>query len=87
MRATAASGTPGVLIIRPEHLEITTAEDATIQGRVIDSVYAGSETRLLVALPSGTVVTVRRAVMPAGLRVGDTIGLSWAPHHCNFLEA
>ena len=87
MRATVASGAPGVLIIRPEHLEITTAEDATIQGRVIDSVYAGSETRLLVALASGTVVTVRRAVIPAGLRVGDSIGLSWAQHHCNFLEA
>ncbi len=87
MRAAAAPGTPGVLIIRPEHLEITTPADATIQGRVIDSVYAGSETRLLVALASGTVVTVRRAVIPVGLRVGDTIGLSWAQHHCNFLEA
>jgi len=86
MRARAAASVSGVLVVRPEHMEITADDHATIHGRVIESVYAGSETRLLVALASGTVVTVRRAVVPAGLRVGDTIGLSWSQHHSNFLE-
>jgi putative spermidine/putrescine transport system ATP-binding protein len=87
MRARAAASPSGVLIIRPEHMEITTSDQAQVHGRVIESVYAGSETRLLVALASGTVVTVRRAVVPAGLRVGDSIGLRWSQQHSNFLEA
>ena len=45
------------------------------------------ETRLLVALASGTVVTLRCSAIPAGLGVGDRIGLSWSQQHCNFLEA
>jgi hypothetical protein len=32
-------------------------------------------------------VTIRRSAAPPGLRVGDTIGLSWSQQHCNFLEA
>jgi len=87
MRERASSGGVGILVIRPEHMEITTAEHAHVHGKVIESVYAGSETRLLVALASGTVVTVRRSIVPAGLRVGDSIGLSWSLQHSNFLEA
>jgi putative spermidine/putrescine transport system ATP-binding protein len=87
MRDRAAAGAPGMLVIRPEHMDIATPEHAFVHGRVIESVYAGSETRLLVALASGTVVTIRRSAAPPGLRVGDTIGLSWSQQHCNFLEA
>jgi len=87
MRDRATTGAPGMLVIRPEHMDIATTEQAFVHGRVIESVYAGSETRLLVALASGTVVTVRRSAAPPGLRVGDTIGLSWSQQHSNFLEA
>jgi putative spermidine/putrescine transport system ATP-binding protein len=87
MRDVAASSRSGVLVIRPEHMEIAAAGQAYVHGRVIESVYAGSETRLLVELASGTVVTVRRSAAPVGLRVGDSIGLSWSQQHCNFLEA
>ncbi len=87
MRELAASSGSGMLIIRPEHMEIVTTEQAFVHGRVIESVYAGSETRLLVQLASGTVVTVRRSTAPAALQVGDSIGLSWSQQHSNFLEA
>jgi putative spermidine/putrescine transport system ATP-binding protein len=87
MRERAVGGRSGVLVIRPEHMEVATTEHANIHGTLIESVYAGSETRLLVALASGTVVTVRRATAPVDLRVGDSIGLSWAQQHAIFLEA
>jgi putative spermidine/putrescine transport system ATP-binding protein len=84
---SAAAGQSGALAVRPEHVEIVAPDGALTRGRVIETVYAGSETRILVALQSGAVMTVRRAVVPAGMQLGDIIGLDWAPRHSIFLES
>jgi putative spermidine/putrescine transport system ATP-binding protein len=44
---------------------------------VVETVYAGAETRLLVALPSSTVLTVRHTGAQPSPDVGATIVVSW----------
>jgi putative spermidine/putrescine transport system ATP-binding protein len=75
--ARATPGAPGALVIRPEHLTIGQSGDAALSGTVIETVYAGAETRLLVALASGTVLTVRRSGGQWSPDVGDSVAVSW----------
>ncbi len=69
-------GAPVALVIRPEHMRLDPAADCQIRGEVVEAVYAGAETRLIVRLPSGTAVTIRSpATTP--VTIGATIAIGW----------
>ncbi|MBP2301787.1 ABC transporter ATP-binding protein [Azospirillum picis] len=65
------------LIVRPEQLDLDGDGDNEVSGRVVDTVYAGSETRVLVALGDQSTVTVRlrRGMAPPPL--GDEVAVRW----------
>ncbi|WP_258052013.1 ABC transporter ATP-binding protein [Mesorhizobium sp. INR15] len=72
-----AAGDAVSLIIRPEHLRVTDAGDGLLSGTLTEQVYAGSETRLLVRLSSGTMLTIRQ---PAGFEprsLGNLLHIRW----------
>ncbi len=75
------------LIIRPEHLTIASDGEDGLTGTVIETVYGGAETRLLVALPSGTVITVRCTGSQQLPDVGDAVVVSWQPDRARILTA
>jgi putative spermidine/putrescine transport system ATP-binding protein len=77
----------GALVIRPEHLSVVAAERGRVQGLVVDSVYAGVETRVVVRLGSGNLLVVRRSGGDAPLTIGSRIGLEWLAHQSRFLPA
>jgi putative spermidine/putrescine transport system ATP-binding protein len=77
----------GALIIRPEHLNVVPAEQALLQGLVVESVYAGVETRVVVRLASGNLIIVRRLSGQAPLPIGSVVGLEWSAPHSRFLCA
>ena len=76
--ATAASGQgEASLIVRPEQLDLDGEGDNEVSGQVVDTVYAGSETRVLVALGDKSTITVRlrRGMSPPPL--GDRVAVRW----------
>ena len=77
----------GALVIRPEHLYAVAAGQGALQGQVVDSVYAGVETRVVVRLASGNLLVVRRSGGDAPLMIGSRIGLEWLAQHARFLPA
>jgi putative spermidine/putrescine transport system ATP-binding protein len=83
---TTATGT-AALVIRPEHIEIDPAAGPTIPGIVGDSVYAGSEFRVLVTLGSGASLIIRRSASQGGLRPGTPVRLGWATDRARLLPA
>ncbi len=76
-------GSQAALLIRPEHMTLDVAP-AGLTGTVVEIVYAGADARLLVALGSGVVVTVRRPPVP-GPVLGDTVAVAWAPDRVRVL--
>ena len=86
-RSAFASDREGALVIRPEYVEIVSPDSALVSGRVIESVYAGSETRLIVSLLSGAQLVVRRRAGQEPVSIGDTVAIGWAPEHARFLPA
>lgn len=78
---------PGALIIRPEHLNVVSTEQGALRGQVVESVYAGVETRVVVRLASGNLIVVRRASGLPALPLGSVLGLEWLPHQTHFLSA
>jgi putative spermidine/putrescine transport system ATP-binding protein len=78
----ARVGQHAALVIRPEHMQI---REHGIPGTVAESVYAGAETRLLVALSSGAVVTIRRSPALRALRLGEAVAVGWADEHVRVL--
>ncbi len=83
--APSAPGQPTALVIRPEHLSLAMSDAEGLAGKVIETVYAGAETRLLVALPSGTIMTVRRSGNQPAPEVGDTVVVSWEQERARLL--
>jgi putative spermidine/putrescine transport system ATP-binding protein len=82
----ATPGQSGALVIRPEHVTIAAAGPDGLAGTVIETVYAGAETRLLVALASGTVITVRRSGGQWSPDVGEAVAVTWEHDRARFLE-
>ncbi|MBP0491813.1 ABC transporter ATP-binding protein [Pararoseomonas indoligenes] len=74
-----SSGATAALVVRPEHVSLrpATPECAALRGRIVESVYAGSEFRLLVTLGSGTTIVARRSPGQAPLAIGDEVVLDW----------
>ncbi len=67
----------GAVVIRPERMVIGDDCENVVTGEVSELIYAGSETRMIVALRDGYRATVRlRPDMPLP-QLGDTTPLSW----------
>ena len=75
--ARATTGHSCALVIRPEHLSVAPPGSDGLAGTVVETVYAGAETRLLVALASGTVLTVRHTGAQRSPDVGEAVVVSW----------
>jgi putative spermidine/putrescine transport system ATP-binding protein len=78
------NGQKAAIVVRPEHMQILDGP-APLRGTIIETVYAGAETRVLVALGSGSVMTVRRPPMLRPLALGDKVGLGWAADQARIL--
>ncbi|WP_245322156.1 ABC transporter ATP-binding protein [Bradyrhizobium sp. LTSPM299] len=70
-------GEQAALVVRPEKLQLCESADRLLCGRVEESIYAGSETRLLVRLPSDTVLTVRRGAGLPPVAIGENVFMRW----------
>jgi putative spermidine/putrescine transport system ATP-binding protein len=81
-----AAGIKAALVVRPEKLALCRREDAYLTGQVEESIYAGSETRLLVRLGSGSLMTVRRAAGLPPVEIGDTVFIRWEASQARLLE-
>lgn len=73
------SGTEAAIVIRPEQISLGGNHGNTIEGRVIDAVYAGSETRLIVDLDEGETVIVRLPPGQPAPASGERATLGWNP--------
>jgi putative spermidine/putrescine transport system ATP-binding protein len=73
----APVGQPVTLVVRPERLVLCKGDDALLVGCVEESIYAGSETRLLVRLASGTLMTVRRGAGLPPVAIGENVFVRW----------
>jgi putative spermidine/putrescine transport system ATP-binding protein len=75
-----------MIIVRPEHIRIDEANEGYVHGRIVESIYGGSETRLLVQLQSGAVLTVRQAAGTGSRSIGDVVSLRWQAEHSLLLD-
>ena len=73
----APVGQRAALVVRPERLILCNSDDALLAGCVEESIYAGSETRLLVRLASGTLMTVRRGAGLPSVAIGENVFIRW----------
>jgi putative spermidine/putrescine transport system ATP-binding protein len=85
----AISFSKAALMIRPEHLRLVrdTGAGPVLTGTVMEAVYAGAETRLVVALPCGTVMTVRHTADETPPEIGTSAKLTWDPGAALLLPA
>ncbi|KAA9383594.1 ABC transporter ATP-binding protein [Neorhizobium galegae] len=65
------------LMVRPEHIALTDPAQGFLSGTVTETVYAGADTRLLVALESGKSIIVRQAAGFPIAPIGSSVGLTW----------
>jgi putative spermidine/putrescine transport system ATP-binding protein len=77
----AANETEAMLIVRPEHVRIDEAGGGFIGGEIIESIYGGSQTRLLVQLQSGAVLAVSQHAGTPSRAIGDMVSLHWQVAH------
>ncbi|WP_322101905.1 ABC transporter ATP-binding protein [Paraburkholderia sp. J41] len=80
----AEPGAALAAVIRPEHARISDGP-ALLSGKVNEIIYAGSESRVLIELASGLVVTVRRTAELAHPTIGQHVGITWAPDRVRLL--
>jgi putative spermidine/putrescine transport system ATP-binding protein len=88
---TAAKGANAVLMLRPEKLRLLPdgAAPDGLAARVIDLVYVGDVTRVVLSLADGVTITAklanRRDLFRPGL--GDRVRVEWAPEEALILAA
>jgi putative spermidine/putrescine transport system ATP-binding protein len=83
---SAPVGEPAALVVRPEKLLLCSSDDGFLSGRIEESIYAGSETRLLVRLPSETLLTVRRGAGLPPVAMGENVFMRWDREQARLLE-
>ena len=83
---TRQDGATGVLVIRPEKIMLCAAGEALLCGAVEETIYAGAETKLLVRLRGGSLMTVRRQSGPR-IGIGENVSLRWDKDEARFLES
>ncbi|MDQ4061510.1 MAG: ABC transporter ATP-binding protein [Pseudomonadota bacterium] len=75
----ARPGDEAALVVRPEQMLLNPEAGNAVTGRVADTVYAGSETRIIVNLDGGDTIVAR---LPPGLAsppLGERATLGWDP--------
>ncbi len=81
-----SSGSPGLLAIRPERVELAPpGTNGMFSGTVTDAFFLGDHVRLEVRLADEQSITVK---LPAGAdapAAGDQVGLVLPPAHCQIL--
>jgi putative spermidine/putrescine transport system ATP-binding protein len=82
----AQAGQCGALIVRPEKMSLCAVDEAFVSGCIEETIYAGSETRLLVRLPGGTLITVRRQAGLPGVAIGEQVSIRWDKQQARLLE-
>jgi putative spermidine/putrescine transport system ATP-binding protein len=82
---TAPAGEQCALVVRPEKIVFCSGDEAFVSGRVDESIYAGSETKLLVRLPGGTLMTVRRQAGLPPVAIGESVSLRWDKEQARLL--
>lgn len=82
----ATQAVKGFLVVRPEHIRFEEPEGATLVGRLIETIYAGPQSRLIVRLDSGFTITALRSSSLPPLQHGEPVGLSWNPEDARFLD-
>jgi putative spermidine/putrescine transport system ATP-binding protein len=83
---SATVGEQAALVVRPEKLLLCWCDDGFLSGRVEESIYAGSETRLLVRLPSKTLLAVRRGAGLPPVAIGENVFMRWDREQARLLE-
>jgi putative spermidine/putrescine transport system ATP-binding protein len=83
---SAPVGEQAALVVRPEKLLLCRSDDGLLSGRIEESIYAGSETRLLVRLPSETLLTVRRGAGLPPVAIGENVFMRWDREQARLLQ-
>src|SRR3984957_11036009 len=83
---SAPVGEQAALVVRPEKLLLCKSDDGLLSGRVEESIYAGSETRLLVRLPSEALLTVRCGAGLPPVAIGEKVFMRWDREQARLLE-
>lgn len=77
----AANEPEAMLIVRPEHIRIDEPGGGFVDGQVVESIYGGSQTRLLIQLQSGAVLAAIQHAGTGSRVIGDRVSLHWQPAH------
>jgi putative spermidine/putrescine transport system ATP-binding protein len=72
--------------VRPEHIRVEDGANGFVRGRIIERIYGGSETRLIVELQSGAQLTVRQMAGTTARDLGDVVSLRWQPENALLLD-
>ncbi len=76
------------VVIRPE--KISLAATGLVEGRVLETIYIGTDTRYIIRLKDNTSITVREQNLnsnqPNKYKRGDKVGLNWDPAHAQVLR-
>lgn len=80
------AGQQVALVVRPEKLLLCNSDAGILSGHVEESIYAGAETRILVRLPGGTLMTVRRNAGLPPVAIGEPVFMCWDPNQARLLE-
>jgi putative spermidine/putrescine transport system ATP-binding protein len=83
---TIEAGKQVALVVRPEKLLLCNSDAGMLSGRVEESIYAGAETRLLVRLGGGTLMTVRRDAGLPPITIGEHVFMCWDHNQGRLLE-
>ncbi len=84
--AARAGATEATIVVRPEHIRLAD-EGGYVSGHVVERIYGGSETRLLVRLASGAVMTVRQPAGSQSREVGTIVSLHWPEGSSRLLDS
>jgi len=79
--ATLAEGTTGAIVVRPEMI---TLGEGFFEGRVRETVYGGSELRVIIDVGAQE-ITARAPAMAGDLQVGAAVRFGWAPEAARFV--
>ncbi len=80
------SAANAMLIVRPEHIRVEDGANGFVRGRIVERIYGGSETRLIVELQSGALLTVQQMAGTTTRDIGDVVSLRRQPEHALLLD-
>ena len=68
-------------------MQLVGTPSCRVCGKVMEAVFAGVETRVVVRLPSGTELTVRPSATTCRPQIGATIEVGWNQQYSTLLPA